>query len=222
MNQVDKKFKSIYFLETVFLYLLSCGVIYYTLLLLSRINRFFNKEPNLWGLNPCLTWPYLVAIFLGMAAAPFAWEKMTRNVNLKEIGFIIPLHFVRESIYGAILFILFVAYNYLFLSEKNNFTNFSLHSIMYISIARFLTASGEEMFYRGIIQRRLSILWGKYRGLILASAIFAFIGHPKAPLIDNLILRLPFGLILGCLYLRTQSLLIPIVMHWWVNILFAA
>jgi membrane protease YdiL (CAAX protease family) len=98
---------------------------------------------------------------------------------------------------------------------------FLFSDLLSIGLGWFLIVLGEEVLYRGIIQRRLSVVFGKYTGWLLASAIFAFIGHPQSSLIDNIILRLPFGLILGYLYFRSQSLLFPIVLHWVYNCLFA-
>lgn len=224
MNPMDSRYRVLYLVETVFLYLLSLTVIYCSLFFLSRINLFdlYNKRSGLWRLNPYLTLPYLIAILLGMVIAPLVWEKVIRRTDLKQIGFTIPSHLGREIIYGTTLFLLFVAYSYLILSQQNILPTFSLYIIIYLSIRWMLVVFGEEILYRGVIQRRLSNICGKYSGLILASVVFAFIGHHKAPLIDNLILRLPFGLILGYVYLRSHSLLIPIGMHWGFNLLFAA
>jgi len=224
MNLIDKKFKSVYFIETAFLYLLSCTVIYYTLLLSARINLFdlSNRMSGLWRLNPTLTLPYLIAILSGMVITPLIWEKAVRRIDLREIGFTIPCHLIREIIYGAVFFFLFAAYGYVLLSKQNGLSSLSFYIIISLSIRWLFVAFGEEVLYRGIVQRRLSVLCGKYWGLILASVVFAFIGHPRAPLIDNLVLRLPFGLILGYLYLRSRSLLIPTALHWGFNVLFAA
>ena len=223
MNLTDRKFKSVYFIETAFICLLSCAVVYCTLLLSSKINLFelSYKTSHLWRLNPYLTLPYLIAILSGMVITPLVWEKVIRRIDFKEVGFTIPCHFVREIIYGAVFFFLFAAYGYVLLSKQNGPSSLSFYIIISLSIRWLFVAFGEEVLYRGIVQRRLSALCGKYWGLILASVVFAFIGHPRAPLIDNLVLRLPFGLILGYLYLRSRSLLIPTGLHWGFNVLFA-
>lgn len=88
-----------------------------------------------------------------------------------------------------------------------------MRNVIYLSAAWLFVAFGEELLYRGVIQRRLTVLFGRYWGLVLASILFAFLDHPKTPFIDNLILRLPFGLILGYLYLRGNSLIVPIGLH---------
>ncbi|MFQ6035775.1 MAG: lysostaphin resistance A-like protein [Sedimentisphaerales bacterium] len=222
MNLTDKKIKSVYFIETAYLYLLSCIVIYYTLLFLSKINLFELSHTiwPLWRLNPYSTLPYLIAIILGMVLVPLVWEKLIRSTDLKEIGFAVPTSFNKEIICGAGLFCVFVVYSYVLLSKWGEFLSLSPNIILSLSIYWLFAALGEEVLYRGIIQRRLCVLCGEYCGLILASVLFAFVGHSRAPLIDNLVFRLPFGLVLGYLYLRSHSLLIPVGIHCGFNVLF--
>jgi membrane protease YdiL (CAAX protease family) len=224
MNLSDRKLKLVCFTETAFLYLLSSAVIYCTLLFWSRIDVFglFSKPSHLWRVNPFLTMPYLIALVLGMAVTPLVWEKTVRSIDFAEMGFTIPRPFVREMICGAVFFLIFVAYTSVLLSRQIGLAGLSGDIILSLSIRWLIIAFGEEVLYRGIIQRRLSDLCGKYCGLVLASLVFAFVGHLMAPPADNLILRLPFGLILGYLYLRSRSLLLPIVMHWGFNVLFAS
>jgi membrane protease YdiL (CAAX protease family) len=172
--------------------------------------------------HPYLELPYLLAVLLGMAIGPLVWEKAIRKIEFKEIGFSLPQHFGKEVVFATGLFLLFAAYSYLLLSKRSVFLSWPAYVAMSLCIRWLVVAFGEEILYRGIIQRRLSRIYGKYCGLILASALFAFVGHLQAPLIDNTILRLPFGLILGYSYLRSSSLLIPIVMHWSFNAVFAS
>lgn len=223
MNLIDRHSKAVCFAETAFLYFLSSAVIYYMLLLSSKTNLFdfCNRMSGLWRLNPYLTLPYLNAVLLGMVITPLVWERAIRKTNFREMGFGIPEHFAGEIIFGAALFSLFVAYSYLLLSKHSDLSSLSPYMIMSLSICGLFAAFGEEVLFRGIVQRRLSAVCGKHIGLILASIVFAFVGHSRAPLIDNLVLRLPFGLILGYLYLRSGSLLVPTGMHWGFNLIFA-
>jgi membrane protease YdiL (CAAX protease family) len=223
MNLSDRKLKLACFTETAFLYLLSSAVIHCTLLVWARMDVFgsFSKPSYFWRVNPFLTMPYLIALFLGMAVTPLIWEKTVRSIDFAEMGFTIPRPFVRELISGAAFFLIFIAYTRVLLSKQIELAGLSGDIILSSSVRWLIVAFGEEVLYKGIIQRRLSNLCGKYCGLLLASLVFAFIGHFKAPLVDNLVLRLPFGLILGYLYFRGRSLLIPIGMHWGFNVLFA-
>jgi membrane protease YdiL (CAAX protease family) len=156
-----------------------------------------------------------------MVFTPLIWEKTIRKISLKQLGFMLPLPLIWETLYAIIFLFIFVFYSSVILSRPINIFEQSRHVITYLSIGWLVTAFAEELFYRAILQRRLSNLCGKFLGLASASMVFAFIGHFRAPLIDNLILRLPFGLILGYLYLRRGSLLFPVILHWGFNMLFA-
>jgi membrane protease YdiL (CAAX protease family) len=107
-----------------------------------------------------------------------------QSIDLGEMGFAIPRHFVREITWGA-FFVVFAAYVCALLSKQIELVDLSLHIAASLSIRWLIVAFGEEILYRGIIQRRLSYLCGKYCGLILASLVFAFIRHFRAPLADN-------------------------------------
>ncbi|MHC4574216.1 MAG: lysostaphin resistance A-like protein [Planctomycetota bacterium] len=156
-----------------------------------------------------------------MVATPLVWERVIRRIDLIEIGFNIPRHLRRDVICSAVLFLLFVLCCRFVSSKRTGLGSLPPATVVPLAIGWLLVAFGEEVLYRGVMQRRLCSLWGRYLGLILASVLFAFIGHLDAPWVDNLILRLPFGLILGFSYLRTRSLLIPVAMHWSFNVLFA-
>ncbi len=224
MNLTDKKLRLVWFGETVFIYVLAFAVVYCALFFLPRVNPFgaFDRPSYMWRLNPYLTLPYLTAGVLGMIVAPFVWEKAVRRIDLKQMGFAMPKPFVRELLCGVGIFLAFIVYCHLALSKTIELPSLPGPIMVSLSVRWLVAAFGEEFFFRGILQRRLCDLCGKYCGLVLASAVFAFAGHFKAPFIDNLILRLPFGLILGYLYLRSRSLLIPVAMHFGFNMLFAA
>jgi len=81
-----------------------------------------------------------------------------------------------------------------------------------------VVAVGEETLYRGVLQRRLTGATGLGPGILLASGLWAFVGHIRAPAIENMVFRLPQGIILGCLYARSKSLYPPIFAHWALNL----
>ncbi len=65
----------------------------------------------------------------------------------------------------------------------------------------------EELVFRGILLQRWSIKWGLPWGIAASSALFGLL-HFNNPL--GLML---FGLVMGLLYVRTQSLWVPIICH---------
>lgn len=65
----------------------------------------------------------------------------------------------------------------------------------------------EEFLFRGVLLQRWAVKWGIPTGLILSSLVFGVL-HPH-----NLVGLTIFGLIMGVLYIRTQTLIVPIVCH---------
>ncbi len=65
----------------------------------------------------------------------------------------------------------------------------------------------EELVFRGILLQRWSMKWGLPWGIAASSALFGLL-HFNNPL--GLML---FGLVMGLLYVRTQSLWVPIMCH---------
>jgi membrane protease YdiL (CAAX protease family) len=66
----------------------------------------------------------------------------------------------------------------------------------------------EEMLYRGVILHRLSRRWGVRGGVVASSLLFALM-HFSLPLLSRFLL----GVILANAFIKTRTLLVPIVMH---------
>jgi len=89
----------------------------------------------------------------------------------------------------------------------------SFASNLLVSIAFCLVAPvTEEFLFRGIILQRWATKWGIRAGLLSSSLFFGFL-HPN-PIGLTLL-----GIILGILYIKTRSLIVPIVFHALNNIL---
>ncbi len=71
----------------------------------------------------------------------------------------------------------------------------------------------EETLFRGIILQRWAVLWGIRPAILLSSLVFGSC-HSSNPLGFTV-----FGLVMALLYVRTRSLLIPIVCHMLNNAL---
>lgn len=90
----------------------------------------------------------------------------------------------------------------------------SLSSKLLVSFAVCIVAPiAEEFIFRGIILQRWSTKWGIRSGLISSSLLFGFL-HPQNPIGLSI-----FGIILGLLYIKTHSLIVPIAFHGLNNIL---
>jgi hypothetical protein len=83
----------------------------------------------------------------------------------------------------------------------------------------FLIGPGEELFWRGFLQRRLQKGLGQWRGFILATMIYAFI-HVGSGNVMLVLAAGVCGLFWGFLYLRFHSMLLNAISHtlWDVSI----
>lgn len=81
-------------------------------------------------------------------------------------------------------------------------------------LATVVQAGGEEIFFRGWVQRRLSVDWSPVAGLLTTAAVFAalhLLGGARAPLsLVNLLLG---GVWFGLLAQRTGGVMAPIGAH---------
>jgi membrane protease YdiL (CAAX protease family) len=71
---------------------------------------------------------------------------------------------------------------------------------------------GEELFWRGFVQRRLEIKKGKKSGLVLATALYTVV-HIFTGNIILLIAALTCGIFWGWLYQKYRSMIINMISH---------
>nr|QNO53103.1 hypothetical protein ODDINNFO_00017 [Methanosarcinales archaeon ANME-1 ERB6] len=77
---------------------------------------------------------------------------------------------------------------------------------------------GEELLFRGVIQRDLTHAFGPAAGLVLASSVFCVM-HLAWRSISELALVFFMGIIFGYLYYKTGSLTAPIIAHGVGNVM---
>lgn len=82
----------------------------------------------------------------------------------------------------------------------------------------FPIAVGEEVYWRGLIQRFSSFKWGNYRGYLLATSAYAAV-HISGLNFALIMAALTAGLFWGFLYLKTGSLLATSTSHALWNLL---
>ncbi len=83
-------------------------------------------------------------------------------------------------------------------------------SVGHLAAIAVLAGIGEEIFFRGLIQTAVAGWVGPWGGLLLASAAFG-IAHPVTPLYGALAALI--GLYLGALFLVTENLVVPAIVH---------
>lgn len=71
---------------------------------------------------------------------------------------------------------------------------------------------GEELFWRGYLQRRISLKYGATKGFILATALYTLV-HVATGNAVLVLAALICGLFWGWLYLRFNSMIINVISH---------
>lgn len=100
------------------------------------------------------------------------------------------------------------------LTEKLKLITYSDTSFMLIVnivVVALLPAIGEELFFRGIIQRKLSLMYkGKIIPVFISALLFALMHFNVKSFIPILFL----GMVLGYIYSFTKNILISIIAHF--------
>jgi membrane protease YdiL (CAAX protease family) len=81
-----------------------------------------------------------------------------------------------------------------------------------IFLMSLVIGPGEELFWRGYLQRNFQDRWGGWKGFLAATAVYALVhagsGNPMLVLAAAVC-----GLFWGYLYLRTKSILLVLISH---------
>jgi len=147
------------------------------------------------------------------------------NSNATEIRKDFSVMPYRKAIMGilfaGILFIIFYLGNFLIrqLVEgaaegiQNVYSFKQQASPLRIGILMLLIIGpGEELFWRGYLQRRLSMRFGKATGFLLATMLYTAV-HIATGNIVLVLAALICGLFWGWLYMKYQSMIINVVSH---------
>jgi membrane protease YdiL (CAAX protease family) len=131
---------------------------------------------------------------------------------------------------GLVLSLLLVS---LSITSEQFLCKFFTHNTLYAFTYFSAVGLGEEIMFRGFLQLRCSIWLGEIKGLILASAIMAFVHLPQRIFVVGLdplqafgsaISLIPISTLMGFFMLRTQNISGPAVLHTivnWVSVLYA-
>ncbi|ATP40974.1 CPBP family intramembrane metalloprotease [Solibacillus sp. R5-41] len=104
-------------------------------------------------------------------------------------------------------------YNFLS-SEEIAYVPLIVYILFFVNIC-ILAPIWEELFFRGILLRRLTLKWSPQKSIIVSSLLFGLI-HVN-PI--TVLFAFFFGCVLGYAYLKTKSIIVPIVVHSFSNIL---
>ncbi len=150
------------------------------------------------------------------------WHVYQRNLSLKELFGFRKEKLLIHLLIGLAIGIPLGMGEYLILYPAPAFPNFEVKYLLRDMVYMlFFVGIGEELLFRGLIQRNLMDVFGWKWGLFGASLLFAVM-HLTWRSIPELGFVFIAGLILGWLYYKTRSLVAPIVAHGINNVMLVA
>ena len=156
---------------------------------------------------------YLLPAVYSCILALVLWHIYQNKLSLKQIFGFSKKHLLKYSLIGLAIGIPMGTVEYLILHPAPTFPVFEVryffrdlvYMLLFVGIA-------EELLFRGLIQRNLAGIFGWKWGLVGASLLFAVM-HLTWRSLPELGFVFLAGLVLGFLYWKTKSLLVPIVAH---------
>ena len=150
-----------------------------------------------------------------------AWQIYRKNISLRDIGFI-PDRIPKYILIGVLLGIPLGTAEYFIITPAAAFPTFEIKYLMRDLLYMVVFVGiGEELLFRGLVQRDMTKLLGWKWGLLTASLMF-MVMHLTWRSIPELGFTFFAGLVLGYLYHRTHSLTAPIIAHGVGNVTLVA
>lgn len=147
------------------------------------------------------------------------WHVYQKNLSLKELFGFSKEKLLLYSLIGLAIGIPLGVGEYFILRPAPAFPNFEVKYLLRDMVYMLLFVGiGEELLFRGLIQRDLTGIFGWKWGLFGASFLFAVM-HLTWRSIPELGFVFCAGLVLGILYYKTRSLVAPIVAHGVTNVI---
>jgi membrane protease YdiL (CAAX protease family) len=155
---------------------------------------------------------YLLPAVYSIVLALCFWHVLEKNLSLTKMGFVKD-KFVIFVIAGAFFGIFTGSVEYIILRPEPTYPSFELsHVLTDWFYMTFFVGVGEEMLFRGIIQTDLQKAIGKWNGLHVSAFLFGIMHMTwRSPV--ELVFATLSGYLLGYIYMRTNNLTMPIVLH---------
>jgi membrane protease YdiL (CAAX protease family) len=141
-----------------------------------------------------------------------AWHIYRKNISLRDIGFSRD-RVLRHVLIGVLVGVPLGVGEYFIITPAAAFPTFEIKYLMRdLAYMVIFVGLGEELLFRGLVQRDMTNLLGWKWGLLGASLMFGVM-HLTWRSIPELGFTFLAGVLLGYLYYRTRSLTSPIVAH---------
>lgn len=129
---------------------------------------------------------------------------------------VINIYYTRASKVGQIGVMSLLLISAILLADREN----SLLSFTWIILINILIAWQEELLYRFLIPKFLTLITNSQKYIMLIQGLlFAFLGHLDGQFLTNSFIRLPLGLLFYWIYRQSNHLILPIALHAAWNIL---
>ncbi len=164
---------------------------------------------------------YLLPAVYTIILALCLWHIYQKRLNFSKLGFKRD-KWLKYLLVGIAIGIPVGTVEYFILRPAPAFPTFEVGYLLRDMVYMFgFVAIGEEILFRGLVQRDLMKALGWKWGLILASLTFAAM-HLTWRSIPEVVFVFFAGLLLGYMYYKTKSLVAPIVMHGTGNVILVA
>ncbi len=141
-----------------------------------------------------------------------AWHIYRKNISLRDIGFRGD-KLLKYVLIGVLVGVPLGGTEYFIITPAAAFPTFEIkylvRDLVYMVV---FVGLGEELLFRGLVQRDMTALLGWRWGLVGASVMFGVM-HLTWKSVPELGFTLFAGLVFGYLYHRTQSLTAPVIAH---------
>ena len=205
----------------------------YTVVSVTRQNRDFSDSVESLALLPLyilftssLPWffidqQFLIPAVYSLIIAICGWYIYEKDISLTEIGFK-KEYLLGYILLGACIGIPTGTVEYLILLPAPAFPVFEFkylfRDLIYMT---FFVALGEEVLFRGLVQRNLTKTYGWKIGLLSAGFLFSVM-HLTWRSVPELGFTFFAGILFGYIYYKTESLVAPIVLHGVNNVMLVA
>lgn len=178
-------------------------------------------EPDLWvpEVIPPFPWVDFIAYLLALVTVPLLLDRSVagsarQQAGLRRPGGRHPVLIMLAVTAGLIAYQRLACRG---LGEMQP-SLLSLKNFAYFVALWGWIAFSEEFFFRSILQRRLTSLWGNWAAIGVTAILFSFGMHHRVPIVQNAVYRLPAAITLGWLFARQRSLLSPVAAHFLLNL----
>jgi len=172
----------------------------------ERTVPFINEE--FASLYKNVTFP----MFLSLIVLPILIEKLIFKNSLHTIGLTLFGNSKKHTI--LIYSLVLLGFSILYISYNNKY------QLILLSLYLVVQCLGEDILFRSVFQRRLHQHFNPLLAIVVVTVVFVFVFHSDT-FLNNLLYRMPLGLLMSFTYYKTQSVFPVFSIHFINNLYFS-